>query len=219
MSGMSKGITTRQRIVERAFSIATVDGLEGLTLGRLADDVGMSKSGLFAHFTSKEELDLAILEIAVEKFTEIVVRPALTVKRGEPRVRALFERWLVWERDKALPGGCIFVQLGAELDARPGAARDAYVDTQRRWIDLLAAAARIAVDEEHFRPNLDVRRFALQVHAVFLGYAHAKRVLREKRAEAFARQSFDELIASARCPGPRARRTQAEGRGQSSGLT
>ena len=206
---MTKGTATRDRIVERAFSIATVDGLDGLTLGRLADDVGMSKSGLFAHFRSKEELDLAILDAAVAKFTELVVKPALAAPRGEPRVRALFDGWLSWDRHKTLPGGCIFVQLGAELDAHPGPPRDAYVDTQRRWIELLAGAARIAIDENHFRRDLDVELFALQFHGVFLSYSHAKRVLREKRAEEFAQLAFESLLAGARRGAARGRVTRA----------
>ena len=201
MTPMTKGVATRDRIVERAFSIATVDGLSGLTLGRLADDVGMSKSGLFAHFKSKEELDLAILDAAVVKFTEIVVKPAIAEPAGEPRVRAIFDRWLTWDRHRSLPGGCIFMQLGAELDAHPGPPRDAYVATQRRWIELLAQAARIAVAEGHFRRDLDPELFALQFHGVVFTYSHAKRVLRDKRAEDFARQSFEALVAGARRAG------------------
>ena len=190
-------MSTRDRIVERAFSIATVDGLDRLTLGRLAEDVGMSKSGLFAHFRSKEELDLAILAVAVEKFTEIVITPALAAPRGEPRIRALFDGWL-WGPAKALPGGCIFIQLGAELAAHPGAPRETYVATQRRWIELLAGAARLAIEEHHFRRDLDAELFALQFHGVFLSYSHAKRVLRDKRAEEFARHAFESLLAGAR---------------------
>src|SRR5688500_12703389 len=110
---MSKGAETRDRIIERALRAASVDGLEGISLGKLASDVGMSKSGLFAHFESKEALQLDVLAAASEKFTEVVVRPAFAAPRGEPRVRALFEHWLQWERIESLPGGCVFMHAAA----------------------------------------------------------------------------------------------------------
>src|SRR5687768_13795558 len=102
---MSKGAATRDRIIESALRTASVDGLEGISLGKLASDVGMSKSGLFAHFDSKEALQLDVLAAAAAKFTDVVVKPAFTASRGEPRVRALFEHWLHWERNESLPGG------------------------------------------------------------------------------------------------------------------
>lgn len=195
---MSKGSITRDRIVESAFAMATVDGLEGVTIGRLAADVGMSKSGLFAHFHSKTDLDLAIIDAAVQKFVAVVIQPALEAPRGLPRVRALFERWLVWERRSDVPGGCPFVQFAAELDDRPGPARDAYVDSQRRWLEVLARAARLAVEVGHFRRGLDVERFAAQFHGILLTYAYLHRVLGDRRAESFARATLDALLASAR---------------------
>jgi AcrR family transcriptional regulator len=128
---MSKGAATKDRIIERALRAASVDGLEGISLGKLASDVGMSKSGLFAHFESKEALQLDVLAAASEKFMEIVVRPAFEAPRGEPRVRALFEHWLKWERNESLPGGCVFMHAIAELDDRPGPARDSLVGWTR----------------------------------------------------------------------------------------
>ena len=139
---MSKGAATKDRIIESALRTASVEGLEGISLGRLAADVGMSKSGLFAHFASKEELQIDVLEAASARFAEIVVKPAMQEPRGEPRVRSLFEHWLVWERHESLPGGCIFMHAAAELDDRPGPARDALVRWQRQWLDVLAKAAR-----------------------------------------------------------------------------
>ena len=100
---MSKGAETRQAILERALDLSSVVGLEGVSIGRLADDMDLSKSGLFAHFGSKEALQIGVLEAASERFVDIVVRPALKAPRGERRVRALFERWLEWSR--ALAGG------------------------------------------------------------------------------------------------------------------
>jgi AcrR family transcriptional regulator len=128
---MPKGAATRDRIIDHAFRVATVEGIGGVTLGRLAADVGMSKSGLFAHFRSKEELQLEVLRVAAERFTETVVKPALAAPRGLPRVRAVFERWMTWTADEdCMPGGCLFAAAGVELDDQPGVLRDALADAQ-----------------------------------------------------------------------------------------
>ena len=113
---MSKGAETRRAILDHALEVATKEGLEGLTIGRLAQDLQLSKSGLFAHFRGKEELLLQVLETARARFIEQVVKPGLAAPRGEPRVRALFESWLAWERSTALPGGCPFVAAAVELE-------------------------------------------------------------------------------------------------------
>ncbi|WP_420125087.1 TetR/AcrR family transcriptional regulator [Longimicrobium sp.] len=195
---MSKGAATRDRIIESALRTASVEGLEGISLGRLAADVGMSKSGLFAHFTSKEELQIDVLEAASARFAEIVLKPAMQEPRGEPRVRSLFEHWLVWERHESLPGGCVFMHAAAELDDRPGPARDTLVSWQRQWLAFLAKAARIAVDAGHFRADLDSALFAFQQLGLVLGYYHARRLLGDPLAEQHARQAFDALVAAAR---------------------
>ena len=195
---MSKGAETRDRIIESALRTASVEGLEGISLGRLASDVGMSKSGLFAHFGSKEELQLDVLQAAAEKFAQVVIQPALGAPRGEPRVRALFEHWLAWERHESLPGGCVFMHAAAELDDRPGPARDSLAHWQRQWLQMLAKAVRIAVDSGDFRPELDADLFAFQMLGLILGYYHARRLLDDPFAEAHVRQGFDALVASAR---------------------
>ena len=127
---MGKGDQTRDAILERAVRLASQVGLEGLTIGRLAGALDLSKSGLFAHFASKETLQVQTLERAAERFVEVVLRPALAEPRGEPRLRALFERWLRWPQEVSQPGGCIFVQAAVELDDRPGPARDRLVALQ-----------------------------------------------------------------------------------------
>ena len=152
---MSKGNATKSRIVETALRAASVGGLEGITLGKVAADVGMSKSGLFAHFDSKETLQVDVLNAAAEKFAEVVVAPALTAPRGEPRLRALFDHWMEWEQHESLPGGCVFMHASAELDDRPGPARDALVDHQRRWMETLAKAVRLTIEVGHFRADVD----------------------------------------------------------------
>lgn len=194
---MSKGTATRERILEEALSEASLQGLEGLSLGVLAEQVGMSKSGLFAHFGSKEELQKQVLAAAAEKFAEIVVKPALTAPRGIPRVRAMFEGWLRWERDKSVPGGCVFTHAAAEYDDKPGPVRDALADWQRQWKEMLSRAASIAVQERQFRQELDTKQFAFQMFGVVFAYYHAKRLLEEKDAEAQARAAFEALVRSA----------------------
>jgi AcrR family transcriptional regulator len=191
---MAKGADTRDRILDQALQLASFDGFEGLTIGRLAAEVGLSKSGLFAHFRSKEELELAVLATATAKFAEVVIRPAFGAPRGEPRVRALFERWLSWERHQSVPGGCVFMALSVELDDRPGPARDELVVAQRRWLDTLAKSADLAVDAGHFRQNLDTRLFAFQLFGILSSYYHLKRLLRDETAEESARQSFEALL-------------------------
>src|SRR6266540_2831671 len=115
---MSKGRETKESILDAAVQVASRLGFTGLTIGQLAEETGMSKSGLFAHFRSKEQLQLQTLEHARTLFTDAVIRPALSVTRGEKRVRELFDRWLDWESD-ALQGGCIFVTGSIEYDDRP----------------------------------------------------------------------------------------------------
>src|SRR5205085_2533786 len=107
-------------ILDHAVGLASVVGLEGLTIGRLAEDLKLSKSGLFAHFHSKEALQLQVLQAARSLYWRTVVRPTLRTSSGEPRVRAFVDRWIAWERHKAMPGGCVFMQAAPELDDRPG---------------------------------------------------------------------------------------------------
>lgn len=195
---MTKGEETRAAVLERAFAEATRVGLEGLTIGRLAEEVGLSKSGLFAHFDSKEDLQLQVLETAVDRFVETVVSPALKQPRGEPRVRALFERWMEWETAKFQPGGCIFIATANELDDRPGPVRDRLVEAQRDWLETLATAARIAIDEGHFRADLDPEQFAYDLYAVILAYHHFSRLLHDPAAAERVRSSFEHLLAASR---------------------
>jgi AcrR family transcriptional regulator len=195
---MAKGATTKQSILHRALALSSVVGLEGLTIGRLADELKLSKSGLFAHFKSKEALQCAVLESATERFTELVVRPALKESRGEPRVRALFERWLAWGRDQSMPGGCVFVTASVQLDDQPGPVRDQLVGLQQRWIDLIATTARLAVEAGHFRTNLDARRFAQELYGILLAHYHFTRLLRDPESEARTRTAFEHLLARSR---------------------
>jgi len=199
---VTKGEETRQAILARAFELATVVGVSGLTLGRLAEETRLSKSGLFAHFGSKEALDVAIVEEASRQFVQAVMVPALREPRGEPRVRALFENWIAWGQR---PGGCFFVGASAELDDRPGPPRDALVRASRDWVDELAKAARIAIRERHFAAQLDAEQFAFELYGIMLSCHQFSRFLRESDALARTRTAFDRLVAAART-GPAAAR-------------
>lgn len=175
-----------------------MDGLEGITLGKVAADVGMSKSGLFAHFDSKEALQVDVLNAAAEKFAEVVVAPALVAPRGEPRLRALFDRWLVWEQNESLPGGCVFMHATAELDDRPGPTRDTLVGQQRRWLETLAKAVRMTIEVGHFRDDVNPALFAFQLYGVVLSYYHSARLFRDPDAKSHAVSAFESLIRSSR---------------------
>ncbi len=195
---MGKGEQTRDAILERAIRLASEVGLEGVTIGRLADALDLSKSGLFAHFDSKEALQVETLERAAQRFVEVVVRPALAAPRGEARLRALFERWLRWPRVVPQPGGCIFVQASVELDDRPGPARDRLVKLQREWLETLAGAFRVARDEGQLRADVDPQQLAFELYGIMLSCHHQARLLRDRGAEERARRAFDRLLDGAR---------------------
>lgn len=197
---MGKGEATRQAILDRATALASAAGLEGLTIGKLADELTLSKSGLFAHFGSKESLQVAVLENAAARFVEIVVKPALKAPRGEARLKSLFDHWSLWPRKSRLPGGCVFVAAAAELDDRPGPARECLVKQQRDFLDLIATTAKGAIAEGQFRKDLDADQFAHDFYSVMLGFHHAYRLLRDPRAEAHARRGFEALLDAARRP-------------------
>jgi AcrR family transcriptional regulator len=197
----TKGEQTREAILTHALGLATRIGIEGLTIGRLAEDLGMSKSGLFAHFRSKETLQLEMLKLAGARMVDSVVKPALAAPRGEPRVRALFERWVAWERSPSLPGGCPFTAASFELDDQSGPVRDFVVQNLRDWLDTLAGAARIAVQEGHFRADLDCEQFAHDCQGIGLAFVHAARLMRDPRARERAQTAFEALVRAARAPG------------------
>ena len=195
---MSKGEATRAAILDHGARLATQVGLEGLTIGRLATELKLSKSGLFAHFRSKEALQIQVLDAAAERFVDDVVKPAVREPRGEPRIRALFDRWLTWTKSNSGPGGCLFVAAAAELDDRPGPVRDRLVDLQKGWLEMMGIIFRSGVTEGVFRSDLDPEEFAHDLYSVMLGFHHASRLMRDPRAEKRALAAFGRLLSSAR---------------------
>ena len=163
----SDGERSRAAILREAARLATVEGLEGLSLARLADAVGMSKSGLFAHFGSKEELQLATIEAARDVFIEEVVHPVRTAGRGLPRLRALLDAHLAYMRRNVFSGGCFFGAARMEFDSRPpGPVRDAIAQQTDDWLALLAARVHAAQDAGHLDPDIEPEQLAFELDAL-----------------------------------------------------
>ena len=195
---MRKGELTHQAILQRAVRLASRVGLEGLSIGGLAEDLSLSKSGLFAHFESKADLQVQTLEEASRIFTEHVVRPALSKPRGEPRLRAAFEHWLGWSRAAALEGGCLFMAASVELDDREGPARERLVQSEQDWLDSLATIVRTCISEGQFRADTEPEQVAHDLYGIVLAYHHAARLMRDPKADARAHRAFDNLLAAHR---------------------
>ena len=200
MEKTTKGEQTRASILDEALKIARRLGLEGLTIGTLADATGMSKSGLFAHFGSREDLQLAVLEHGARQYGDMVLMPALKIDRGLPRLRALFERWLDWTLQTATPGGCIMISTAHEYDDRPGPIRDAAVEMQRRGIGVSERAVRLAVEEGHLKGDTDHEQIAFEMLGIVLASHNHGRLLGDKTARKRALAAFDALIARHAAP-------------------
>ena len=196
-TSIRKGELTRQAIVEQAARMATRIGLEGLSIGALAEELELSKSGLFAHFKSKEALQLHVLEFGIARFVETVVKPGLSAPRGEKRVRALFERWMDWPKSSGM-SGCMFVALATELDDQPGPVRERLVQSQKDWLEVIANAVRTGVTEGEFRRDADPEQFAHELYGIMLANHHAVRLLRSRGAADRTKRAFARLLDSVR---------------------
>ena len=160
-----RGERTRQEILRTAVDLASAEGLEGLTIGRLARELKMSKSGLFAHFGSKEELQLAALDVARAIFVTEVVEPAAVAERGLARLQAMLEAWLSYVERSVFRGGCFFFAVSAEMDDRPGPVRDLVAELTKAWLDALEDEIRQAQALGQLHPRSDAALLAFQVHA------------------------------------------------------
>ena len=192
---MRKGEQTRTLILNEAVSLASEVGLEGLSIGALAGRLDMSKSGLFAHFGSKEDLQVRTLRRAQELFLEQVISPALKQPQGLSRLRVLFSGWLAWlESNDDLPGGCLMLAASAEYDDRPGAVRDLLVAGQRELRGAVAKAIRIAIDEGHLAPHTDPWQITFELFGIVLATHHDLRLLGDARALERASDALERLI-------------------------
>jgi AcrR family transcriptional regulator len=184
------GERTRRAILDAAARLATVEGLDGLSLGRLAQDTGMSKSGLFAHFGSKEELQLATIAAAEDVFRTEVLDPAMATPEGLPRLRMLCDRFLGHVEDGVFPGGCFFASTAAELDTRPGPLRDRVAEVYDGWTALIEGSVRRAQELGQLDGSLDPEQLAFEVNAM-LAEANGLFLLRgDPRAFEMARRAI-----------------------------
>jgi AcrR family transcriptional regulator len=194
---MSKGEQTRATILDAALAQASETGFESLTIGSLASRAGLSKSGLFAHFGSREELQVAAIEAAAARFTETVFIPALKARRGLPRLRALFEDWLDWTSRSGLPHGCPMQAAAVEFDDRPGPVRQAVIEHFARLESELGRAVTLAIGEGHFRTGLDSGQFVFEMMGLIFAYYHSARLFDGDIAKSRARAAFERLVATA----------------------
>jgi len=176
-----RGLKTRRAILRKAVNIASLAGLEGLTIGKLASTLRISKSGLFAHFGSKEHLQCAVVDEARDIFVEKVVRPAAQL-RGLPLLRALCENWLSYGEGRTFPGGCFFSAASLEFDDRPGPVRDRIINLMKKWLENLEHAARDAQSAGEIRKDVDVRQLAFEIQALAMGGNWSSRLFRDQSA-------------------------------------
>ena len=188
-----KGQQTRATILDAALGLASHMGLEGLSIGALAEVTKMSKSGVFAHFGSREELQICVVREYHAKFEEEVFFPAMREPRGLPRLHALFDRW-VRRVSVEIDSGCIYISGAVEFDDRPGPVRDALVTMVQTWQHALERAIHIAVDEGHLRADTEPAQMLFEVHGLILALHHDARFLRNPGAVERARAAFERVL-------------------------
>ena len=191
---LHKGQQTRAVILEAALGLSSHMGLEGLSIGALAEVTQMSKSGVFAHFGSREELQIAVIREYHARFEEEVFFPAVREQRGLPRLRALFERW-VRRVSIEVDSGCIYISGAVEFDDRPGPVRDALASMVRAWQSALERAIRLSIEAGHLRPDTDSLQMLFEVHGLILALHHDARFLRLPGAVDRARKGFDRIVS------------------------
>ncbi len=190
----SKGAATREMIIDRAYAIACRAGLEGLSIGDLAQSASMSKSGVFAHFGSREDLQLAVLDVAGQRFGERVLIPALRAPRGAARLRAIVTGWFDWVRDNR--HGCLIMGAVSEYDARPGALRERVLALMERWRSDIARAVTMAVESGDLRSDTDPGQLAFEIFGIALALHQDTRLFDPVQARAQAERAFDRLLSA-----------------------
>lgn len=190
---LQKGQQTRAAILDAALALAANMGLEGLSIGALAEVMQMSKSGVFAHFGSREELQISVVREYHSKFEEEVFFPAMREARGLPRLKALFQRW-VHRVSMELDSGCIYISGAVEFDDRPGPVRDALATMVLAWQSALEKAVNIAVEEGHLQPDIDPMQLVFELHGLILALHHDARFLRNPGALDRVTTAFERLV-------------------------
>jgi AcrR family transcriptional regulator len=189
----AKGQQTRAAIVDAALRLATQIGLEGLSIGALAEVTQMSKSGVFAHFGSREELQISVIREYHERFSDEVFAPAIREPRGLPRLRAMFERW-VRRVSVEIDSGCIYISGAVEFDDRPGPVRDALAAMVRTWHDALERAIRLAIEQGHLQADADTAQMLFEIHGLILALHHDARFMHRPGAVDRARRGFERIV-------------------------
>lgn len=198
-TGESKGEQTRRAIISHALGVVSEVGYEGLSIGVLAEQTKLSKSGLFAHFKSKEALQLGVIQEVVNRFTLRVVQPALASPRGEPRLRVLFEKKLEWIRGEAEARGCLLQKASLEYHNRIGhPVRERVVHALQDWRELVARCAQTAIDEGHFQADLDPQQFGYEFDGITMMYQQTQGLMRERGAAERAQRAFESLLDRSR---------------------
>ncbi|HEX8475038.1 MAG TPA: TetR/AcrR family transcriptional regulator [Pyrinomonadaceae bacterium] len=190
----ARGDRTRQAILKVAVDVASAEGLEGLTIGRLASELSMSKSGLFAHFGSKEELQLATVEAARDIFIREVIRPSFETGEGLPRLWKLCDVWLAYVRDEVFRGGCFFAAAAAEFDGRPGPVRDRVASIMKEWVAMLRGSIAEARDAGQLNADADPAQLAFELNALEMGANWAFQLYGDRQAFTRAREAMLERL-------------------------
>jgi AcrR family transcriptional regulator len=196
----ARGLRTREAILARAVNIASVQGLDGLTVGSLASQLRMSKSGLFAHFGSKEDLQLATVEVARQIFIEKVTKPAITASKGMPRLWGLINQWLILVEKRVFSGGCFFSAASFEFDSKRGVVRDRIAAIMREWIDFIIRAVELTQKAGHIDAKVNPTRLAYEIHGIAMGAHWAHQLLDDKQAYSRARSTILEKLRSIATP-------------------
>lgn len=189
---------TNERILQEGLALMSQEGLAGVTIGRLAEQVGMSKSGLFAHFRSKEDIQVGLLEYAGQFFLPRVLEPAMKAPEGLPRLESLVQHWLGWAKRAGLPGGCAVAAAMFELDDVESPVREYVLGVEARWRAMLGQFVQQAVDLGHLRAGLDVEQFVWELCGIYLSHHTLSRFVRDPRADERARVAFEALVNRAR---------------------
>lgn len=192
----NKSESTHRRILGRGLEIVSERGLAGVSLGELAERAELSKSGLFAHFRSKEELQVELLRAAEEALGREVVVPAMEAPGGLPRLRALVGRWWGWASRSGLPGGCPLYGAAFELDDAEGPVRDYLTESKLEWSGMLERLVREAVALGHLREDVDADQFVWELDGIYLSHHVSQRLMRDPDADARALAAFEALVAS-----------------------
>ena len=190
---LHKGQQTKAAIVEAALGLATQIGLDGLSIGALAEVMKMSKSGVFAHFGSREELQISVVREYHHQFEQEVFFPAMQLPRGLPRLRALFHNWMA-RTSAEIDSGCLYISGAVEFDDRPGPVRDALASSVKTWLTALHRAVLQARDEKHLADDTDATQMSFEIHGLILALHYEARFLRTAKSLHRAKQGFEYIL-------------------------